>query len=260
MTDLIYDCDRSRLGPALAARFVPITRDAELEDWLAHWTVRPNGWFKTHLGEVLSSFVSSYDAHGLLGSYPMHLLSSANWRDLLSDQHFASLLDVGAGAGYVTDGARSSFDEIVCTETSPTLRRRLLARGFLVPELDLTVQSLERRFDVVSCLNVLDRTARPLTLLRQLIAHLEPGGRLLLSMPLPARAHVHVKGGTIAQSERLPTLAADWETAARELSERMIEPAGLQIERLARAPYLSRGDLHAALYVLDAALWVCTRA
>ncbi|MDB4971946.1 MAG: hypothetical protein JWN48_287 [Myxococcaceae bacterium] len=260
MTELIYDCDGARLGDRLAARFRPLTRDAECDAWLARWTVRPNGWFKSHLGEVLSSFVSSYDAHGLLGSYPMHLLSSANYRDLLGGEHHVSLLDVGAGAGFVTEGARASFDQIVCTETSAPLRKRLSERGFEVSELDLTEHSLGRSFDVVSALNVLDRTARPLTLLSQLRAHMTAQGKLLLSIPLPARPHVHVKGGTIAPSERLPTMAADWETAARELTERMIEPAALRVERLARVPYLSRGDFRAPLYVLDAAIWVCTRA
>ena len=38
----------------------------------------------------------------------------------------------------------------------------------------------------------------------------------------------------------------------------LLLPAGLEIERLARCPYLSRGDAHAPLYVLDAAVWVCT--
>ena len=55
-------------------------------------------------------------------------------------------------------------------------------------------------------------------------------------------------------------MAADWETAARELTERLLEPSGLTVTRLSRLPYLSRGDLHRPLYVLDSALWVCTTA
>jgi hypothetical protein len=113
---------------------------------------------------------------------------------------------------------------------------------------------------VVCCLNVLDRTARPLSLLRSLLTHLSERGRLLVSLPLPPLPHVHVAGGTVAPSERLPSVAIDWESATRELSQRLFEPLGLRVERLARAPYLSRGDSYASLYVLDAAVWVLTRA
>jgi hypothetical protein len=96
-------------------------------------------------------------------------------------------------------------------------------------------------------------------LLRGLIAHLEPQGRLLLSVPLPVNAHVHVPGGTISASERLPRAARSWEGAVGELSDKLLEPAGLAIERIARVPYLSRGDAGKELYVLDSALWVCGR-
>ena len=43
-----------------------------------------------------------------------------------------------------------------------------------------------RRFDVVSCLNVLDRCDRPVSLLRDLKNLLQPGtGRVLLALVIP---------------------------------------------------------------------------
>ncbi|HEX5656134.1 MAG TPA: methyltransferase domain-containing protein [Polyangiales bacterium] len=251
-----FDCDRARLGPVLSQRFRALPRDEAFEGWLRDWGARPHGFWTTTLTTWASAFVSSYDAHGWIGSYRMHLLSPAMWGDLLEGQRFASLLDVGAGAGYVTAGAKAYFDQITATETSEPQRKRLEERGFAAHGSDLTDQSLNRKFDVVSAFNVLDRTARPLTLLRSLKAHASE--RVIVSMPLPARPHVHIKGGTRAPDERLPSLASDWETAARELSERMLEPAGLKVERLARAPYLSRGDTQQRLYVLDDAIWVCS--
>jgi SAM-dependent methyltransferase len=208
---------------------------------------------------LLDALLTSYDAHGLLGVYPMHLLSESAWRALLSGRRFARLLDVGAGAGYVTEGARTSFEHVTCTETSRFLRRRLRKRGFAVSACDVTVTDLGQRFDVVSCFNVLDRTARPLSLLRGARDHLVPQGLCLLALPLPVDAHVHVPGGTVSPSERLPAAARTWEGALVELSERLIEPLGFTIERVARAPYLSRGDEGQTLYVLDAAVWVCRR-
>jgi len=253
---LTYDCQRERLGPVLASKFSPLVPDAETDAWIARWTAQPFGFFASRLSEVLSTVVTTYDAHGIMGGYPMHLLSQKQWADLLSGDSPNSLLDVGAGGGYVTEYARPHFRDIVCTETSARLRKLLAARGLQVSELDLTVASLGRRFDVVACLNVIDRTSRPLTLLRSLLSHVNPDGRLIVSVPLPARPHVHVQGGTIAPSERLPSFAGDWETAVRELSEKLFAPLGVGVERLARAPYLSRGDRHAPLYVLDAAVWV----
>jgi SAM-dependent methyltransferase len=262
MTDalaLTYDCDRQALGPVLGPRFVPLARDPELTAFLEGPGKRPHGYLATKLMAMVASFTSSYDMHGLFGAYQMHLLSSRAWGELLGERVHESLLDVGAGAGYVTEGARPYFRELVCTETAERLRRRLAQRQLPTLAIDLTSSSLGRTFSVVSCFNVLDRTARPLTLLRSLVEHVQPGGLLLLSMPLPAAPHVHVEGGTIAASERLPSIAADWESAARELSERMIMPLPLSIERLSRVPYLSRGDAYAPLYLLDAALWVCRR-
>jgi SAM-dependent methyltransferase len=254
---LRYDADRSALGAELGARFVPLSPDAELETWLREVGERPHGWLTTALIGWLDGLASSYDVHGWLGAYPMHLLGARAWGELLGEQRYTSLLDVGAGAGYVTEGARPYFSRITCTETSRALRRRLQQRDFEVLDVDLSSAPLTRSFEVISCFNVLDRTARPLALLDALKAMLQPGGRLLLSLPLPLRPHVHVRGGTIAPSQRLPSAAESWERAARELSEQLLAPRGLRIERLARVPYLSRGDRHSAHYVLDAALWVC---
>jgi SAM-dependent methyltransferase len=256
---LRLDADTSALG-RFGALFRPLEPDAERDAWLARHANSPHGRLVTLLGACLDPLLTSYDVHGLLGTYPMHLLSRADWAELLAHRHFGALLDVGAGAGYVTEGARAHFDTIVCTETARFLRKRLARRGFQVLASDLSEVRLDRRFDVVSCFNVLDRTPRPLSLLRSLVAHLMPEGQLLLSMPLPVSAHVHVAGGTTSARERLPAAARSWEAAVGELSELLLEPVGLRVERIARAPYLSRGDPARDLYTLDAGLWLCRRA
>jgi SAM-dependent methyltransferase len=255
---LRLDADVTALG-RFGPLFRPLGPDAERDAWLASHGNAPHGRLVTLLAACLDTLLTTYDVHGLLGTYPMHLLSRAAWGELLAQRHLGALLDVGAGAGYVTEGARPHFDTIVCTETSRFLRRRLARRGFQALASDLSEVRLDRRFDVVSCFNVLDRTARPLSLLRNLVAHLLPGGRLLLSIPLPVSAHVHVAGGTTSAHERLPDAARSWEAAVAELTEQLLEPAELSVERIARAPYLSRGDPAQDLYVLDVAIWVCRR-
>lgn len=260
MIALRYDCDLAALGPDLAARFRPLVRDEETERFVAHHGERPHGYLATKLMELGYAFASSYDVHGLFGAYPMHLLSRGAFFDLIDGRAVRTLLDVGAGAGYVTEHARTLAEEIVCTETSAQLVRRLRSRGFRAEPIDLTVQPLGRSFELVCCFNVLDRTARPLSLLRAARDHLAEGGRLLLSIPLPVTPHVHVRGGTVAPRERLPSASPHWELAARELSEQLFPPLDLAVQRLARAPYLSRGDRHAPLYALDTALWLLTRS
>jgi SAM-dependent methyltransferase len=253
-----YDADRSALAE-LADRFVPLAADAETQRWLAEHAA-PHGFVRSIGVQLLARVMSSYDAHGLTASYPMHLLSTAQWRSLVGEGRH--LLDVGAGAGYVTHYARPLFERITCTETSKQLARRLRARRFEVVEADIGegLQTGGGPYDVISCLNVLDRTPYPRRLLRQIAELSTASTRLLIAMPLPVAAHVHVRGATISPAERLPDDAQTWEAAALTLSRDVFVPAGFSIARLARAPYLSRGDRHAAMYKLDDAIWVLARS
>jgi SAM-dependent methyltransferase len=253
-----YDADLGALAE-FGSRFVPLASDAETTEWLlAHGA--PHGLVRSWFVELLAHVMSSYDAHGLTGSYPMHLLSMKQWRSLVGAdlKAGARLLDVGAGAGYVTDYARPLFEHITCSETSKQLARRLRARGFEVIEADLATAEHTPRteYDVISCLNVLDRTSYPRRLLGHLRSRCTQSTRLVVAMPLPVSAHVHVGGATISPVERLPADAPTWEASVVALSRELFLPSGLSIVRIARAPYFSRGDRHAALYVLDDAIWV----
>jgi SAM-dependent methyltransferase len=48
------------------------------------------------------------------------------------------------------------------------------------------------KFDVISCLNLLDRCDRPLSLLRDLKASLTPGGRVVVALVLPFNPYVEI--------------------------------------------------------------------
>lgn len=47
-------------------------------------------------------------------------------------------------------------------------------------------------WDVISCLNVLDRCSRPTDLLRQMHKSLTPGGRVVIALVLPYQPYVEV--------------------------------------------------------------------
>ena len=255
---LRYDCDLALLPAALAHAFVPLADDEATRAFVAQ---RPHGALKTLARGALGRVLSDYDANALLDFYPMHLLSTAQWRTLLGEDVGARLLDVGAGSGDVLSALAPLFREVTTTETSRGMARKLRARGYTCHAVDLAEAALPSEsasFDVVSLLHVLDRARRPLTLLERAAALVAPGGRLVVATPLPLSTHVHVAGGTVDAEEVLPTDddARTWEPALCSLVTRVLAPLQLTVERVTRAPYLSRGDTDAPLYVLDDALVV----
>ncbi len=254
---LRYDCDLQQLTPALAGAFVSLAAD---ENTRAFFSRPPHGALGTLVRGLLGHVISDYDANALLDFYPMFLLSTAQWRALLGERATGRLLDIGAGSGDVTAELAPLFDAVTTTETSRGMARKLRARGYVCHGVDLAESALPHAasFDVVSLLHVIDRAARPLTLLERACALVAPGGRMIVATPLPLSTHVHVAGGTVDAEEVLPTdvRSTAWEPALMALVTRVFAPLGLEVERFARAPYLSRGDADAPVYVLDDAIFV----
>jgi len=218
-----------------------------------------HGALKGVLRGALRRVVSDFDADGLLGTHPMALYGETSWRDLIGVRR--RLLDVGAGSGGVTVHARSCVGEIVTTEVSGPMASRLRRSGFTCHRVDLAseVPPGLGRFDAIALSNVIDRCARPRTLLKTALRLLESDGVLVLSVPLPARPHVDVGGVTMDPDEPIGGDGADFESALTDLVERTLEPCGLLVRRLCRTPYLSRGR-DGALHRLDAAVIVGARS
>jgi hypothetical protein len=186
---LRYDCDRAALGAELGARFLPLSFDAESETFVRGALAAPHGWLATTSYAILRAVLSDYDAYALLGMYPMHLCSAAQFRALLPNAGTSAksrrLLDVGAGSGAITAAAASAgFGEVLVTEASRVLRAQLRRRGYRVLDCDLGSEELpvELRVDVALCLNVLDRTSYP----RTMLAHVRDAQLL---EPLGLRVH-----------------------------------------------------------------------
>jgi hypothetical protein len=92
------------------------------------------------------------------------------------------------------------------------------------------------------------------------VAHLPPGGTLLLSTPLPFEPFYYAGAVSRDPEERLEIHAPDWEGALGELWAHELQPLGLSIAAVTRLPYLSGGDGTHAAYVLDNALLVCRKS
>lgn len=255
---LRYGCRTAELPAALAERFRPAELDDETRAFIDRAGSSRHGRVLGLLHRALRGSLSDFDVNGILGMYPMHLLGSAGWRRLLGDAARGSLLDVGAGSGDVTITLAPAFDRITTTETSRAMAWRLRRRGLACVRCDLARDPLPAGpFDVVSCLNVLDRTARPRTLLHRLGEVLAPGGALVLALPLPYDPLVYDGGATVPPEEPLAIEGGSWEAALTRLVERELRPNGWQVSAFSRAPYLSGGDARRSLYLLDDAVLVC---
>jgi SAM-dependent methyltransferase len=253
-----YRADASRLPDRLAARLVELSADDETREFVAHALRGRHGRARAWLHAILRRVLSDFDVNGLLGTYPLFLLGTEQARRLLGPGAHGRLLDVGAGSGDVTLELAPLFSEVVVTETSFVMARRLERRGFRCVRADLSQDDPPAGpWDVVSCLNVIDRCARPRTLLARLCALAGERTRLLLATPLPYQPFVYAGGHTRPPLEQLAISASSWEACASELVDHVLEPLGLSVEALARVPYLSGGDPDRPLYILDDAVLVC---
>jgi 2-polyprenyl-3-methyl-5-hydroxy-6-metoxy-1,4-benzoquinol methylase len=258
---LHYTCDRGRLSKRLADAFVEIDADASTRAWIDAAIHRPQTAAVTAARDAAMKSVSLYDANALAGAYSMRVLSTAQWTTLLGAEtsvRLPRLLDLGAGDGGVTTELAELFDEVVTTELSRPMARRLRAEGWTCHEVDLSVQTLpdEKTFDVISLLNLLDRTSHPLALLTRLRGHLAPGGRVVIAVPIPITQAVYAGTRTHSPEQKLPRGARGWEGGVTALYEQVLMPHGYQIERLCRAPYLCRGEAADPVKILDDAVFV----
>lgn len=254
---LSYACDLGRLPEELRPLFMPLGLDEATREFIDAAVIGRHGRGLSLVHSALRHLMSDFDVNGLLGTYPLFLLGTAQWRALLGDGPRRALLDVGAGNGGVTRRLAPLVSQVETTETSRMMARRLRAAGFVCHRLDAAVEDVPGRFDLITCLNVIDRASRPASLLGRLAAALEPDGQLVLATPLPYAPFVYAGGSSRAPDERLPLRSAVWEHAVTELARRVLPPVGLELVRFTRAPYLSGGDPSAPLYVLDDVVLVC---
>jgi SAM-dependent methyltransferase len=260
LLDLYYDVDVAALSPRLRDRFIKLERDAATDAFLAQAGRGRHSWWRTQLHRLLRQFMSDFDANGLLDMYPLFVASTEQWRLLLGPQSISRLLDVGAGSGNVTRTLIPLAEQVVTTELSRHMAERLRRSGLPCHELDLAERDLPGApFELIACLNVLDRTARPRQLLRRMHERLTPGGRLLLALALPYNPFFFRGNSTPEPLERLACAEPSWEEAVNSLVERELEPLGFTVVTVSRAPYLSFGDAESGLYELDDALLVCQK-
>src|SRR5690606_28800033 len=133
--ELKYHCRLERLPANLRDCFVQLGRDRSLEDYLRRAKRARHGRLMTGLHRALRGYLSDFDINGVLGTYPMHILGTEQWRCLLGSGPATALsqtrlLDVGAGNGDVTEQLQPLCDEVITTEMSRAMAWRLGRGGF----------------------------------------------------------------------------------------------------------------------------------
>lgn len=256
--DLEYGVPESALAPGVSA--LELRADPATKTYLNRASQVRAGWFRTAAQRSLRAYISDYDANALLKMYPMFLLSTAQLGlllDLGPEHRVPRCLDVGAGSGDVTQQLEPLCERLITTERSSGMAKQLRRRGYECLELDLaeTPSAFEPgSFDLATCFNVLDRCPKPRSLMGAIRTLLSPGGRCLLSVPLPFEPMFYQRSRTLDPLEALGLSGAEWASAAHDLTARVLPELGLTAKTLSRVPYLSGGDSRRPLYALDAAV------
>ena len=189
-----YSIDEQLLSDDFNRSFVQMNCDSETQQFLDVCYEKSDQYF-THLFHSIARtflclFMSSTSVNGLLGRGSMFVFSDSQFKQLsaeyldlntnsielslvensnkfsINSNSDKILLDLGAGDGKVTEIMAKYFGKTFTTEISPIMRKILTKKGFQVLEIDEWDKN-GRTYDMISCLNVLDRCDKPLTMLAQ---------------------------------------------------------------------------------------------
>ncbi|XP_046842427.1 protein-L-histidine N-pros-methyltransferase-like [Xenia sp. Carnegie-2017] len=255
-----YAVNMSLFNQDVLEKFIQFDVDEESQEFLENCNDKTNYVFTqmahTVIKNVLRFFISVTTINGILNRGSMFVFSNAQFRKLMNIPEgwkATSLLDLGAGDGKVTKMMANHFEKIYATEQSPSMRWRH-ANELQVLEID---DWMSRTYDVISCLNLLDRCDKPLTLLENIRQSLnENRGRLIVAVVLPFKPCVESGTKIIKPSERIPVKGKHWEEQLQSFIYDVFIPAGFIVEAVSRLPYLCEGDMHKDFYVLSDAIFV----
>ncbi|CAH8583231.1 unnamed protein product [Schistosoma turkestanicum] len=258
-----YDYRAEYVDFELRNKFIKSNQDEETCKFLETCYIKSD-WLFTHFYHaiakaVLTWFMTSTSINGLVGRGSMFVFSSAQFLRLLdvdNDYKTNSLLDLGAGDGNVTLKMAPYFKDIFVTEISPVMRWRLTKHGFTILDVDswdkMNAPEVPTHFDVISCLNLLDRCTAPITLLKRIHKALKPTtGVLILGIVLPLKQYVETT------RDQRPTEVLDindselWEIQLSSLIKNILTPANFHVVRWTRLPYLCEGDFSKSFYYLN---------
>jgi len=249
--DKWYSINRAALkDPNISELFVKMTADDETLGFIKN-SIDKSDWVFTqiyhNLAKVfLSLFYTQTDINGILRRGSMFVLSREQYRSLTEETTGDSMIDLGAGDGATTMSMAPSFNKVYATETSSPMRSLLNDKNIEVLPVDTWMKY--GPFDMISCLNLLDRAERPHSLLQHVKMALKPKGLFLVALVLPYKPYVE-SNPTHKPSEELD-ISGDVLEDQIELAIKIVELAGFRLLKWTRVPYLCEGDLNQPIYHL----------
>jgi 2-polyprenyl-3-methyl-5-hydroxy-6-metoxy-1,4-benzoquinol methylase len=117
-----------------------------------------------------------------------HASNTSHWQVIDLVPGGSDVLDVGCSTGYLAEALTQhgcavsgiEYDADAAEKARPHLQH--LVVGDLVT-MDLAAELGDRTFDVIVCADILEHLPDPVDVLRRLLAHLRPGGSVVISVP-----------------------------------------------------------------------------
>ncbi|CAI4223477.1 unnamed protein product [Auanema sp. JU1783] len=218
--------------------------------------------FYSFMTLILSTIFSKTSINGVLNRGGMFLFSTNQLNEFLGvtnewDRAGKTLLDLGAGDGGITQIYSNLFENIYATEMSKTMQFRLMAKGFNIEDVH-DWPSGKRKYDLISALNLLDRHYNPEKLLKDLHQlAFRSKCPVLLGIVLPLKQYVefHPSTRTHKPDVYLKVRGYTFEDHLQSLLSDILRPAGFELMKWTKLPYLCEGDFNKPYYVLyDAVL------
>ncbi|EDV25508.1 uncharacterized protein TRIADDRAFT_55668 [Trichoplax adhaerens] len=258
-----YDIDLEKIDYNLRHLCVKSTMDQETRQFIdscCDASILKN-IFDSISSTFLHALFSQTTTNGLLGRGSMHIFGRQQFLTLVGksgDWRIPTMLDLGAGDGNITSVMAEFVEKVSVTEVSKSMRWRLNRRGYQCVDAFTWPELYPGKFDLISCLNVLDRTDRPLTLLSNIKKCLKPGnGICIIAVVVPVSCYVESGWfGSNTPSEELNVSDDNFEECVNSLIQNVFNPAGFTVVNFTRLPYLCQGDLYENYYVLNDSIFV----
>lgn len=145
---------------------------------------------ETMVYSFMTPIITRTGVHALLDRGKMFVLSPLQTKMLLPERPFEDIIDLGAGDGAVSERLALALDKshnkVSVTEVNRQMIYRLSKRGFTIA--DAETWYLNKNFDLISMLNLLDRCESPISMLDQSRSTMrDENSRLLIASVFPFR-------------------------------------------------------------------------
>ena len=265
------DQQMSSMSPEIRAKFVQMYEDDETKEFITESVSQSDSWVLQTWYNLAKAFLSMFsytqtDMNAMLQRGSMFVLSSEQFEMLLNHggvstqelstrRDTATLIDLGAGDGRVTEKMRPFFARLFATEVSRPMQKLLASKSInVLPIESWAEQEPQPHYDLISCLNLLDRCDNPIDIIETIKKALKPDGLLLLGLVLPFNPFVEIRKSR-EPKQSLDISGAEFADQVESVVA-ILQSFGFNLLSWTRVPYLCEGDALHSIYILDDAVFV----